>query len=67
MSHFDIFGLKLRKTIFKMQKSACKIKKIKFWTKNVLFGYFRPEFEKTIAKFEINTLEFIKIRKFTQG
>ena len=31
----------------------------KFGTKNVLFGTFGLEFEKTIVIFEISTLEFV--------
>ena len=32
----------------------------KFGTKNALFWYFWPEFEKTIAIFEISALKFVK-------
>lgn len=40
-------------------------KNAKIWDKESLFWYFWPEFEKTIAMFEISALKFVKHKLLT--
>ena len=51
----------------KVKKSSCKTKRNKACDQNTHYlGAFKLEFEKTIAIFEISTIEIFKMQSFVQ-
>ena len=51
----------------KVKKSSCKTKRNKACDQNTHYlGAFKLEFEKTIAIFEISTIEILKMQSFVQ-